>query len=178
MRLQWSHSVLRVRDLDGMVDFYRDLLDFQVSDQGPLGPGGPEIVFMSGSSTDHHQIAFAVTRGEEEASSLEHMAFRVASIVEVKAMFDRVTKDARVNGAAPITHGNAISVYFSDPEKNGIEVFCDTPWSVQQPQIRSWDPSLNDEEILAAIQSEFQSESGFMSMDEYRAQKAKDFSES
>ena len=93
-------------------------------------------------------------------------------------MFDRLTKDARVNGAAPITHGNAISVYFSDPEKNGIEVFCDTPWSVQQPQIRSWDPSLNDEEILAAIQSEFQSESGFMSMDEYRAQKAKDFSES
>ena len=160
-----------------MVAFYRDVLDFQISDRGPLGPNGPEIVFMSGSSTDHHQIAFAVTRGEEDASSLEHMAFRVDSIAQVRTMFERVTKDDRVQGAAPVTHGNAISVYFSDPEKNGIEVFCDTPFSVQQPQIQSWDPGLSDAEILAAVEAGFRNDPGFMPMSEYRAQMAQTFGE-
>jgi catechol-2,3-dioxygenase len=160
-----------------MVAFYRDILGFQVADRGLLGPEGPEVVFMSGSSTDHHQIAFAKARGEEDASSLEHMAFRVDSIADVRTMFERVTKDDRVQGAAPITHGNAISVYFSDPEKNGIEIFCDSPFSVQQPQIRGWDPGSSDAEILAAVESGFREEPGFMPMDEYRAQKAQEFGE-
>jgi len=63
MKLSWSHCVLKVRDIDAMVSFYGDVLGFRVADKGPPGPGGPSIVFMSGSSSDHHQIAFAATRG-------------------------------------------------------------------------------------------------------------------
>ena len=177
MKIQWSHCVLRVRDLEGMVAFYSDMLGFSVSDRGPLGPDGPEIVFMSGSSSDHHQIAFAAVRGPENASSLEHNAFRVGSLAEVKEMFERVSADDRVKGIAPLSHGNAISVYFSDPEGNGIEVFCDTPWHVQQPQVRAWDPSKSDDEALAAVEADFRDENEFMPMDQYRAERAKAFGE-
>ena len=177
MNLRWSHCVLRVRDLDAMVAFYCDVLGFQVSDRGPLGEGGPEIVFLSGSSSDHHQIAFAAVRGPEEATSLEHNAFRVDSLADVRAMFERVSADARVKAAAPLTHGNAISVYFADPEGNGIEVFCDTPWHVQQPQLRGWDPSKSDEEVLAAVEAEFRGEPEFGPMEAYRAERAKAFGE-
>ena len=177
MKIQWSHCVLRVRDLEGMVAFYSDMLGFSVSDRGPLGPDGPEIVFMSGSSSDHHQIAFAAVRGPEDGSSLEHNAFRVGSLAEVKEMFERVSADDRVKGIAPLSHGNAISVYFSDPEGNGIEVFCDTPWHVQQPQVRAWDPSKSDDEVLAAVEADFRDENEFMPMDQYRAERAKAFGE-
>jgi catechol 2,3-dioxygenase len=160
-----------------MIAFYRDMLGFRVSDRGPLGPQGPEIVFMSGSSSDHHQMAFAPARGPEDASSLEHNAFRVGSLAEVREMFERVSADERVESAAPLTHGNAISVYFSDPEGNGIEIFCDTPWHVRQPQIKPWDPSLSDDEVMASVEERFRDEPEFMPMERYRAERAKEFGE-
>ncbi|MDG2049270.1 MAG: VOC family protein [Myxococcota bacterium] len=177
MKLQWSHCVLRVRDLDAMVTFYRDILGLQISDRGPLGPDGPEIVFLTTSSTDHHQLALAATRDESEASSLDHMAFRVPSIAEVRAVFKEVTDDDRVSRVAPVTHGNAISVYFSDPEENSIEIFCDTPWHVAQPQIRGWDPRLTDEEVLASVRDAYSGQPEFGPMASYRAQAAKELKE-
>jgi len=177
MNVRWSHCVLRVRDLEGMVAFYCDTLGFVVADRGPLGPDGPQIVFLSGSSSDHHQIAFAAVRGEEDATSLEHNAFRVDSLADVKAMFEKVSADDRVKAAAPLTHGNAISVYFADPEGNGIEIFCDTPWHVKQPQVRGWDPSKSDDEVLASVEAEFGKEPEFGPMDAYRAERAKAFGE-
>lgn len=177
MNVRWSHCVLRVRDLEAMVGFYCDILGFRVADRGPLGPDGPQIVFLSGSSSDHHQIAFAAVRGAADATSLEHNAFRVDSLGDVKAMFERVKTDDRVRRVAPLTHGNAISVYFADPEGDGIEVFCDTPWHVQQPQVRPWDPSKSDEVVLAAVEAEFRGEPEFRPMEEYRAERAKAFGE-
>ncbi|MCX7153523.1 MAG: hypothetical protein NT115_13670, partial [Proteobacteria bacterium] len=49
----------------------------------------------------------------------------------------------------PVTHGNAISIYFRDPEGNRIELFFDTPWYCEQPVRETVDFSLSDEQILA-----------------------------
>ena len=74
MQLRWSHAVVFVRDLDAMLDFYTNVLGFEVSDRGPLAPGAPEIVFMSQVETDHHQLAFApVRQGEEPPNSVDHL---------------------------------------------------------------------------------------------------------
>ena len=178
MKVQWSHSVIRVRDLEAMVSFYTDTFGFEVADRGLLGPEGPKIVFLSGSPTDHHQIAFSPTRSEDEASSLDHMAFRVDSVSEVRDAFERVSADERASGVMPLTHGNAISVYFHDPEKNGIEIFCDTPWHVKQPQLKKWDPTLSDEEVLAYVEKKFRDADEFKPMEEYRAERARHFDES
>lgn len=178
MQVSWSHCVLKVRDLEEMIAFYSDLLDFRVADRGPLGPpGAPEIVFMSGRSSDHHQMAFVATRGAEAATSLDHNAFRVGSIAEVKQMIERVAADDRVVNHAPLTHGNAISVYFADPEGNGIEVFCDSPWHVKQPQAQGWDPSMSDEEVLADLEAKFRDQPEFGPMEAYRKAKAAEFGE-
>lgn len=178
MKLGWSHAVIRCRDLEAMVAFYRELFGFEVSDRGPLGPpGSPEVVFMTTSASEHHQIAFAAARGPEDASALDHMAFRVDSVADVKQMLRRVEADARVAAGAPITHGNAISVYFEDPEGNGIEVFCDTPWHVPQPQIRGWDPSKSDGEVLAEVEAAFADVPGVVSIEAYRAEQARKLGE-
>ena len=49
MPLRWSHAVVYVRDLDAMIDFYSNVLGFEVTDRGPVAPaeGAPEIAFMS-----------------------------------------------------------------------------------------------------------------------------------
>ncbi len=177
MNVSWSHCVIRVRDVEALASFYCDMLGFRISDQAPVVPDGPKIVFMSGASSDHHQMALIAVRGPEEASSLEHNAFRVETLGEVKEMAKRLEADDRVATFSPVTHGNAISVYFADPEGNGIEVFCDSPWHVRQPQLRPWDPSKSEEEVLALVEAEFRGEPEFAPMAEYRAKKAADFGE-
>jgi catechol 2,3-dioxygenase len=179
MKVSWSHAVIRVRDADLVSQFYCDMLGFVEADRGTLGPEetGPTIVFLSGSSSDHHQIAFVSIRGAEEATSLDHTAFRVDSIAEVREMIQKVAADERVPDGSPATHGNAISVYFKDPEGNGVEVFCDSPWHVKQPAVQGWDPSMTDEEVLADIESRFKDDSEFCPMGEYQARKAREFVE-
>lgn len=176
MNVSWSHCVLNVRDLDAMASFYCDTLGFRVADRGPLGADN-EIVFLSGCSSDHHQLALASGRGPEPGGGLNHNAFRVETISEVIELVDQLAADERVQNGHPITHGNAVSVYFSDPEGNGIEVFCDTPWHVKQPQAKRWDPSMSEEEVLAAIETEFRDEPEFMPMASYRTKQAELFGE-
>ena len=38
MMLRWSHAVIYVRDLEKMVEFYCDVLGFEVADRGPVDP--------------------------------------------------------------------------------------------------------------------------------------------
>ncbi|MEN8182307.1 MAG: VOC family protein [Myxococcota bacterium] len=170
MPLHWSHAVLYVRDLEAMLDFYTQVLGFEVTDRGALGPDGTGIIFLSQLPQEHHQLAFvARPTGEERESSFDHLAFRVESLGELRELSERLRKDGRVEQIAPITHGNTWSFYFRDLEGNGLEVFCETPWHVQQPQLRGWDPSQSDEELLEWTRGEFQNEAGFGSLEDYRA---------
>lgn len=175
MPLRWSHAVVYVRDLDAMVDFYTNVLGFEVTDRGPIAPteGAPELVFMSQVETDHHQLAFLpVRQGDEPPNSVNHFAFRTGSLASLRAIGGALERDGRATELNPITHGNAWSFYFKDPEGNGIEVFCDTPWHVQQPQGKPWDPSLSDEELARWTQETFEKEPGFGPIGEFYADRA------
>jgi catechol 2,3-dioxygenase len=48
-----------------------------------------------------------------------------------------------------VNHGNAISIYFMDPEQNQVEVYLDTPWHVSQPHGDPLDLAKPDAEIWA-----------------------------
>ena len=176
MNIRWSHCVLKVRDIDAMADFYCDAFGFRVADRGDLGPG-KRIAFLSGSSTDHHQLGLLEGRGDDDTTSLDHNAFRVDSIDDVRAMVEWVQADSRIGDGFPVTHGNAVSVYFADPEGNGIEIFADTPWHVEQPQVGRWDPSQSVEDVLADVESRFADRAGFAPMEQYRAAQADAFGE-
>ena len=164
MKLSWSHAVLNVRDLDVMLNFYTDVLGFKISDRGPLGPGAPEIVFMSNDPDEHHQVAMVADRqGETAGNPLNHLAFRVESFADVKSLHDRLS--AEEVKILPLSHGNTLSIYFNDPEGNGLEVFWDTPWHVKQPQGKVWDTTLEQDAALAWVEENFSAEPGFASME-------------
>lgn len=173
MKLRWSHCVLYVRDMPTMIDFYEGVLGFRVADRGPLdrsNPSGPEVAFLSQVDSDHHQIAFADVRGDGPSTTLDHIAFRVDSLDDVKGMAERLRADGRATELAPVSHGNAWSIYFRDPEGNRIEVFCDSPFHVAQPQIHSWDLSTSEADLLASTREKFGDEPGFRPMKEYQSE--------
>lgn len=172
MKLRWSHAVVYVRNLDEMISFYKDVLGFQVSDRGPLDPNFPgmDIAFLSQAGSDHHQIAFVPVRGPESNSPVDHFAFRVESYADVRAMAEKLNADGRAAEINPINHGNAWSVYFKDPEGNGIEVFCDSPFGVQQPQIKPLDLSLSEDEQRRQTEEQFGKQPGFKPAAEFYAE--------
>lgn len=172
MKLRWSHAVLYVRDINVMIDFYRDVLGFQVSDRGLLDPKNPdlEMAFLSQVGTDHHQLAFVPLRGEDGASPLDHMAFRVESFADVKALVEKLQTDSRVSGINLLSHGNAWSVYFKDPEGNGVEVFSDSPFHVRQPQGKPWNLSMTEEDMRRATIEQFGNEPEFKPIEEFYAE--------
>jgi catechol-2,3-dioxygenase len=66
--------------------------------------------------------------------------------------FNQALKSEKVTEVSPVTHGNAISIYFRDPEGNRVELFFDTPWYCAQPCREPVDFRNTDAEILAATE--------------------------
>ena len=181
MQLQWAHAVMYVQDLDKMLDFYTRVLEFELADRGPINsedPNSPEIVFLSQSPQDHHQIAFLPIRRETGPSnSVNHFAFRVEDIGDVREMIQRLTDGGHTKGMNPMSHGNAWSVYFQDPEGNGIEVFCDTPYHVAQPQGKTWDPAWSDAELLKWTEENFSDQPEFGPIETFYERRARELAD-
>ena len=130
-----SHFEIRARDQAAMEKFYTEVLGFIVSDRGRLTAGpnaGRELIFMSHSPDEHHQIVLIPSDVTDQGGGIGHVAFRVDSLDEVRRVYGKV-KDMEFTKPEPVSHGNTWSVYFRDPENNRIEVFTQTPWHTTQP---------------------------------------------
>jgi catechol-2,3-dioxygenase len=75
----------------------------------------------------------------------------------------------KVTEVSPVTHGNAISVYFRDPEGNRIEIFLDTPWYCAQPCREHVDFSKSDAEILKDAEKVARALPGFQPREQWSA---------
>jgi catechol-2,3-dioxygenase len=171
LRLEVAHAVLYVHNVEDMIEFYTDTLGFEVTDRGPLGPA--EIVFLS-QGGDHHQVALVTGRGAPDPSNnMHHVAFRSSGTLDdLKSLKKTLEADSRVTQIVPLCHGNAWSVYFRDPEFNGVEVFIDTPWHVRQPQGVPLDLDKSNDEIVEATRSHFSTEPEFGPIEDFYRRRA------
>lgn len=160
MGLKLSHAFINVADLGKVVPFYTDILGFLVTDRGPLNDD-VEAVFMSQDPDNHHQIALANTLKDGGGRrTLGHVAFRMESLDDLRALKKRLASEG-VEIARETSHGNAWSLYFADPEGNGIECFVDTPFHVSQPQGKPTDIDLDDGALLDKTRTDFREEPEF-----------------
>ena len=156
MKLAWSHVFVNVVDLSKMVDFYTQILGFEVRDHTET------VAFLSQQDDEHHQIALsAVDELSDARSRISHCAFRLGSFSELMNLYQRLKTENVDHRITPITHGNTWSIYFNDPEGNGLEVFCDTPWEVPQPYAEPWDPQLSFNELYRITIEQIQDLPGF-----------------
>jgi catechol 2,3-dioxygenase len=146
--LKLSHMGFYVRDLERMGRFYREVLGFTETDRGRLGP--VNLIFLTRDPSEHHQLVLASGRpNDSNYSVINQLSFRVPDLKTLKYVHTRALAEPDVNDMRPATHGNAISIYFRDPEGHRIEVFLDTPWYCEQPLREPVDMSLSDQAIMA-----------------------------
>ena len=169
--VSFSHIGIFVADLARMEDFYTRVLGFTVTDRGVLDSprGAVSLVFLSRDPREHHQIVLAGGRPAELAfNSINQISFRMDELAGLRQMYVRLQAEA-VTEIAPISHGNALSVYFRDPEGNRVELFVDTPWYVDQPLRIPMDMTLSDAALWARAEAEAGRLPGFKPVEEWRA---------
>jgi catechol-2,3-dioxygenase len=173
--IAFSHVGIYVTDLEGMERFYTRLVGLAVTDRGRLDtPRGPvDLVFLSGNPDEHHQLVLCSGRPPEVGFNvINQLSFRVEGVAALRALHERLRTE-QVSEIAPVTHGNAVSVYFRDPEGNRVELFCDTPWYVTQPVREPVDLSLSDEALMHALEMRAREMPGFRPRSEWRAEMAR-----
>jgi catechol 2,3-dioxygenase len=161
-----GHVGIFAHDKPRLERFYTTVLGLMVTDSG-VGRGGTELTFMSSNPANHHQ--FVLVSGRPETSGfnpIQQISFMVDSLSDLR----EVHKRALDNGATDmrvVSHGNAWSCYFKDPEGNTVEAYLDTPFHVPQPHGVALDLSKSDEEILAETEARCRQDPGFMSFSDF-----------
>jgi catechol-2,3-dioxygenase len=173
-RARFSHIGIHVHDLEKMVGFYTELLGFEITDRGKLPlPGEPAIVFLSADPEEHHQMALVEGRndGGIQGGIVNQLSFHLDTLADLRAMKAAAEK-AGVTRFMPISHGRGFSIYFPDPEGNGVECFVDAPWHVRQPVVAPLDLSLSDAEILEQTEKTYAGTPDFQPMESWKQELA------
>lgn len=144
-----AHVGLWTFDFEMMVNFYVSLFGLVLSDRGQQGDR--RYAFLTASAEAHHQLVIVsgrVATTPAAPGGLNQISFKLSSLSDLRSFHDRLA-GFPVSNVMPLTHGNAWSVYFHDPENNRLEVFVDTPWYLPQPFARKIDLGQTDAEIYA-----------------------------
>ncbi len=119
-----GHVHLRVADLDRAIAFYSGVLGFEV--QQRLGNGA---AFLSAGGYHHHiglntWDSLGATPPPAGHTGLYHTAFLYPSRAELGDALRRViAAGIELDGAAD--HGVSEAIYLTDPDGNGVELYCD-----------------------------------------------------
>jgi len=164
-----GHFGVSVIDIDLMINFYTKVFDLNLTDRGPGNTFPFMLAFLSGRPDQHHQLAFAQNRPAGSVSTVMQISFKVQEIDHLR----EARRRALALGATKmrgLSHGNALSIYFLDPEENTVEVYLDTPWYVSQPHGDPLDLEHSDEQIWAEVERAVRADPTFMPVAEWSAQ--------
>lgn len=125
--MKLGHLVLKVRDVQASMAFYRDVVGLEVSDWID-----DRMVFMR-ASVDHHDLALLQMTPDEIAahvpgkSVVEHFSYEIADVGEmaqIAAMLQArgVEIDRGIGKHGP---GANCFLVFRDPDGNNVEFYCD-----------------------------------------------------
>ncbi len=118
-------------DLEGMVDFYCEVLGMRVTDR--LGDEGIWLHI----NADHHTVAF-VGKGY---AHFHHLAFELIDWGELRVALDHLAQHDRRLGWGPVRHGlgRNLAAYVRIPEEECfVELFCDMEQLERDHEPRDW----------------------------------------
>lgn len=140
-----GHVGLLVHDIERSKAFYRDVLGLTVSDESDTG-----TVFMTARERhqEHHELQ--LRPGRQDGQVVSQISFRCETLAELKA-FHRDFVERGIAIQHVNSHGNAIGIYFNDPDGNTVEVYWPTGIDWPQPFRKPVDLSQADDVILANL---------------------------
>jgi catechol 2,3-dioxygenase len=137
---------LRVRDLDRVANFYRDVIGLAVIERNgtaaKLGAGGVALLILEARP----EAPF----GAQDTAGLFHTAFLMPTRKDLARWLVHVARH-RVPLSGFADHLVSESVYLNDPEGNGIEVYADrapAAWKWQNGVVAMATDPLNIDDLL------------------------------
>jgi len=160
-----SRVQLRTKDLEGALGFYCDVLGLKIVKQrgseALLSPNGREPVLIVLSEDK------AAGPRPSRTIGLYHFAIRYASRPGLARALNRlIQKDYPVEGASD--HIVSEALYLSDPEHNGVELYCDRPrseWVWRDGQVTMATRALDMESLLKATDARAKAEQASLEID-------------
>jgi catechol 2,3-dioxygenase-like lactoylglutathione lyase family enzyme len=144
-----GHVGIRCFDVDVQVDFYTRILGLTVTDHDPIFG-----YFLSARpEQEHHELLLAKGRDVPiEGQLVQQISFRCARLDDVVGFYRRL-KAAGTKIDMIVSHGNAVGVYFFDPEGNRGEVYWQTGFAAKQPFLERIDIETDAERLLDEIRA-------------------------
>ena len=121
-----GHTHLKVSDIERALEFYRDLLGFQV-----MQYYGNDAVFVSAGGY-HHHIGLNTWYSKNappapvRSAGLFHVAILYPTRKDLAVIFKRLL-EAKYPLTGASDHGVSEALYLNDPDQNGIELYWDRP---------------------------------------------------
>jgi len=121
-----GHVHLKVSNLDKALEFYRDLLGFELMQRY-----GTQAAFLSAGGY-HHHIGLNTWYSKDappapgRAPGLFHTAILYPTRKDLAAILKRLI-DAQYPLTGASDHGVSQALYLEDPDKNGVELYWDRP---------------------------------------------------
>ncbi|MFE2423815.1 VOC family protein [Streptomyces hokutonensis] len=141
-----GHTGFWVDDLETMRDFYTRVMGLTVTDEDTeLGI----VFFSSRPDEEHHEFVLQRGRTAPPGSKLTHqVSWRVDSLETIIDFHHRFRAEG-IDVQQEVTHGNAIGIYFFDPEGNRNEVYLRIDRDVRQPFRKTIDLDQDPAAVLA-----------------------------
>jgi catechol 2,3-dioxygenase len=121
-----GHSHLKVSDLNKALEFYHELLGFEITQYY-----GDSAVFLSAGGYHHHigLNTWSSRNGPpapRNACGLFHTAILYPTRKDLAVILKRVL-DANYPITGASDHGVSEAIYLDDPDGNGVELYWDKP---------------------------------------------------
>lgn len=121
-----GHVHLKVSDLDRALNFYRDLLGFELTTMY-----GDQAAFLSAGGY-HHHIGLNTWHSKggppapRNSAGLYHTAILYPTRKDLAKILQRLIDEGYpISGASD--HGVSEAIYLNDPDGNGVELYRDRP---------------------------------------------------
>ena len=142
-----GHVGIYAQDLPTLRSFYRDVVGLKIADEAD------GAVFMS-SDPDREHHEFAIFQGRDgQQSCVQQLSFSCESLQDIINYYHRF-KEHSVRFDRVVSHGNAVGLYFFDPEGNRCEVYWTTPFKARQPYGVAIDLTRPVDEIIKSIEED------------------------
>jgi phospholipase/carboxylesterase len=123
-KVKVGHVQIKVRDLDRAVSFYQKFLGFKLVERT-----GNAYAFLASQPSVHHDLALqkvsdAAQTPAVDAIGLAHVAFLVPDVMTFATIYRNLI-ETKMRVVAT-DHLISWSMYFTDPDGNGVEIYLDT----------------------------------------------------